>query len=351
MRIARSFTARKAGPDRAARGPSPPLDRKPLSFAQIPHEATGLSPRAYQVLGILHGRLGGFRPNRNTVDLTDSEIARRAKCTIATVQRALRELEEGRWIRRDHHGGRRHRTITRLFSLATRNGHAMIVRDASTDHTRSTAAAPPQTPPSSELKQESSSSTPEQAGRDDDDSLSRSREESRMAEDPELAAAVDAVRQAHGDDAAAGVAAAVPSVERRMRASDPRLELAFIRACILAGIAETAAKKSFTRSAPAYFAGTVPDVVNWPASRRQAAIDKLHDRVNPQLNMENLHAAIELRGRLASRGIYLRVENGKIKWSAHAEFRPTWNEGQEVQRLKDALIRILSRSEGRGNDH
>jgi hypothetical protein len=152
-------------PTSTVRAPSAPtLSSRPLTFAQIPHEATGLSLRAYQVLGICHGPLGGFMKNRNTIDLADAVIARRARCTIATVQRALRELEERGWIKRDRRNG--HRRIRRLFSLAAAHVHAMITRDASTDHRCASRAAPPGTPPCEGVNKTTSSS---QAKRDDVD--------------------------------------------------------------------------------------------------------------------------------------------------------------------------------------
>jgi hypothetical protein len=101
-----------------------------------------------------------------------------------------------------------------------------------------------------------------------------------------LAAAVETVRQAHGDDQAEAIRAAVPGIERKLQVSLPRLELAYLRACILAGIYTTAAKKAvaITATPVAYFASITPDIAaNWTPVRVRTAVDGPRARIDPEL--------------------------------------------------------------------
>jgi hypothetical protein len=76
-----------------------------------------LSNRAYKILGVLHKGPGSFRRDRSVIGLSDFEIARRARpgkpLSVATVQRALRELEQAELVKRHGTGGER--TIERLY--------------------------------------------------------------------------------------------------------------------------------------------------------------------------------------------------------------------------------------------
>jgi hypothetical protein len=284
-----------SAPPAADPPPAPWASKASLTFAQIPHEATGLSLRSYQVLGICHGRLGGFRKNRNTIDLTDAEIARRARCTIGTVQRALHELELAGWIQRDRRHGKRR--ITRLFSLAGGDVHAISAGAACNERRRSAPAAPPG-PPSCERANKPSSSARVLS---DDDLASLALEKPRAAgavtitaPPPELPAgdaaadaldvALQPIREAHGDDQAEAIKAKVPGLEARLRAENPRLELAYIRACILAAVSATAAKKpgSFTKNPAVYFAAIAPRVpTEWTPAEVKAALERSPGRADP----------------------------------------------------------------------
>ena len=164
---------------------APTTPKGPFPFAQIPLESTGLSGTAYKILIALHKGPGSFRPNRPAIDLTDVEIARRVgRCSVATVQRGLRELIRGGWIgKRKRHG---RRWLKRLYTLAGVKVHALIKNDQSTDQKRSAPAAPSQTHPSRRQKETPSSSEAKR----DDDVASLTLEEHQAAEPgPELSAA------------------------------------------------------------------------------------------------------------------------------------------------------------------
>lgn len=257
------------------------IPKPQLPYAQMPHKAADLSPRAESVLHALHRGPGGFRPNRLVIDLTDAEIARRARCSIATVRRALAELKAAGLIVWVTNGNRR--TIERLYEPARGKGQKarpeMIKDDQLDDHQRSSPAAPPQTPPIRKKKDTTSSSLDEKS---DDDDQSSTPNQDRQAAEVMLATAVETVRQAHGDDQAEAIRAAVPGIERKLQVNLPRLELAYVRACIVAGIYKTAAKKA--NEPVAYFAAIAPDIATtWPPHRVRDAIDRPRARRDPEL--------------------------------------------------------------------
>ncbi len=104
--------------------------------------------------------------------------------------------------------------------------------------------------------------------------------------DAELAEALEAVRQAHGNDQAEAIGRKVPGLEARLRAENPVLELAYVRACILAGIYTIAAKKAgtFTSSPAAYFASSTPRIVrDWTPAEVHACVKWSCARPDPEL--------------------------------------------------------------------